>query len=64
MTLAAAATPMPQVSRRRPFGPAAWERAGAASSVVGVIALVVATGILSSTPSVDSTPEAVRGYLS
>jgi hypothetical protein len=64
MTHAAPATRAPHVSRRRPSRPAAWERAGAALGAVGVIALVVAMCIVSSTPSVDSTTEAVRAYLS
>jgi hypothetical protein len=64
MTHAAAAATAPHVPRRRPSVPAALERAGAAFGVVGVMALVVAMCILSSTPSVDSTPEAVRAYLS
>jgi hypothetical protein len=63
MTHAAVVTPASHVSRRRPSAPAA-ERVGAISGVVGVITLVVAFCILSSTPSVDSTPEAVRAYLS
>jgi hypothetical protein len=45
------------------MGRAAWERAGAVSGVVGAAALVIATCILSSTPSVDSTPAAVRTQL-
>lgn len=64
MTHAAAATSAPHVRRRRSFAPAVWERVGAASGVLGAMALVIATSILSSTPSVDTTPEAVRAYLS
>ncbi len=53
----------PLVSRRR-LAPAAGERAGAVLGVVGVVALVFATSLLSSTPSIDSTPEVVRAHLS
>jgi hypothetical protein len=60
MTHAAVATRALRSPRRRPHGPAAGERAGAVSGVVGSAALVIATGILSSTPSVDSTPAAMR----
>ena len=61
MTKAAIATGSPR--RRHPPGPAAWERAGAVSGVVGATAVVVAMCILSSTPSVDSSPAAVRDHL-
>ena len=63
MTHAAAATRSLRSPRRRPHGPAAGERAGAVSGVVGAAALVIVTCILSSTPSVDSTPAAVRTHL-
>ena len=49
--------------RRRTLGPAAWERVGALSGVIGAIALVAAACILSSTPSVDAAPAAVRQHL-
>jgi hypothetical protein len=42
MTNTAAAIITPHTPRRRPQGPAAWERAGAVSGVLGAIALVVA----------------------
>jgi hypothetical protein len=64
MTHAAAATPTLHTSRRRTHGPAAWERAGAVSGVVGAAAIVVAACILSWTPSVDATPAVVRRHLS
>lgn len=64
MTHAAAATNAPHVPRRRPFAPAAGARAGALAGVLGVVAVFIATCILASTPSVDSTPHAVRAYLS
>jgi hypothetical protein len=49
--------------RRRTHGPAAGERVGALSGVIGATALVVAACILSSTPSVAATPTAVRHHL-
>ena len=64
MTHTTAVSPATQVPRRRPSAPAVWERVGAVFGVVGAVALVVATSILASTPSVDTTPEAVRAYLS
>jgi hypothetical protein len=63
MTHAAAASRTLHTPRRRTHGPAAWERAGAVSGVVGATAIVVAACILSSTPSVDATAAAVRAYL-
>ena len=63
MTHAAAATRTLRSPRRRPHGPAAGERAGAVSGAVGASALVIAMCILSSTPSLDSTPAAVRAHL-
>ena len=63
MTHAAAATRTPHTSRRRPSAPAAWERAGALCGVVGATALVIATFVLASAPSVDSTPAAVKAHL-
>ena len=49
MTHATAATRTLRSPRRRPPGPAAGERAGAVSGVVGAYALVIAICILSST---------------
>jgi hypothetical protein len=63
MTHAAAATRTLRSPRRRPDGPAAGERAGAVSGVVGAGAVVVAMCVLSLTPSVDSTPAVVRAHL-
>lgn len=41
MTHVAAATAAPHVSRRRPFGPAAWARVGAAFGVIGAIGITM-----------------------
>jgi hypothetical protein len=60
MTHAAAATRTLRSPRRRPHGPAAWERAGTVSGVVGTSALVISMCAVSSTPSANSTPAAVR----
>ena len=63
MTRTAAAIHTLRTPRRRTSGPAAWERAGAISGVLGATALVVSTCILASTPSVDAVPAAVRSHL-
>ena len=63
MTTTAAPSHTLRSPRRRTHGPAAWERVGALSGVIGATALVVAACILSSTPSVDSMPAAVRHHL-
>ena len=64
MTKAAIATRTLRSPRRRHSpGPAAWERVGAVSGVGGATGIVVAMCILSSTPSVDSSPDAVRDHL-
>jgi hypothetical protein len=63
MTHAAAATRTLGAPRRRPHRPAAGEHAGAVSGAVGASALVFAMCVLSSTPSVDSAPAAVRTHL-
>jgi len=59
---AAAARPL-RSNTRRTHRPAAWERFGALSGVVGAVALVAAACVLSSTPSVDASPAAVRHHL-
>jgi hypothetical protein len=63
MTHAAAATRTLRSPRRRPHGPAAGEHAGAVSGAVGASGLAIAMCVLSSTPSVDSAPAAVRTHL-
>ena len=63
MTHVAAVSNTLRTPRRRSPRPAAWQRAGAASGVAGALALVGAACLLSSTPSVDSTPAAIRDYL-
>jgi hypothetical protein len=63
MTSTAAATRTLRSPRRRTRGPAAGERVGALSGVIGATVLVAAACILSSTPSVDATPVAVRHHL-
>lgn len=63
MKYGAAVTATLHTPGRRTNAPAAWERVGAVSGVIGATIIVVAACILSSTPSVNATPAAVRAHL-
>ena len=63
MTHAPARNPHAALPRRRPHRPAAGSARRCRVGAVGASALVIAMFILSSTPSLDSTPAAVRAHL-